>query len=101
MTGSSRPSHFENELQLDRGAERKARDAIHQAAGALLFSEDVPQQLRRGVGDSRLIADISRRSHRHAEPNDPRHSVERSQMLPRHGESANSKGNGVSRGLWY
>src|SRR6266481_856905 len=49
----------------------------------LLSSEDVLQQLRSGVSDSRLIADISRSGHRHAEPDDSRHSVERSQMLPR------------------
>ena len=34
------PRHFEDNFQLDRGAERKARDAIHQTARALLFSED-------------------------------------------------------------
>src|SRR5436305_11822119 len=72
------PRHLENDFQLDRGAERKACDAIHQAARALVFSEDVLQQLRSGVSDSRLIADISRSGHRRAEPDDPRHFVERS-----------------------
>ncbi len=52
----------------------------------LLLSEDVLQQLRSGVSDFRLIADISRSDHRHAEPDDPRHFVERSQMLPRGSE---------------
>ena len=33
-----------------------------------------------------LIADISRSGHGHAERHDPRHFVERSQMLPRDGE---------------
>src|SRR5205807_4501496 len=77
------PRHLENEFQLDRGAERKACDAIHQAARALVFSEDGLQQLRSSVSDFRLIADISRSGHRHTEPDDPRHFVERSQMLPR------------------
>ena len=72
-------NHLENHFQLDRGAERKACDAIHQATRALVFSEDVLQQLRSGVSDFRLIADISRSGHRHAEPDDPRHFVERSQ----------------------
>src|SRR5438876_124200 len=78
--------HFENDFQLDRSAERKACDAIHQAARALVFSEDVLQQLRSGVSDFRLITNISRSGHRHAEPDDPRHFVERSQMLPRDSE---------------
>src|SRR6266513_2782994 len=81
------PRHLENDFQLDRGAERKACDAIHQAARALVFSEDVLQQLRSGVSDFRLIADISRSGHRHAEPDDPRHFVERSQMFSRDSEN--------------
>src|SRR6266581_1293586 len=36
---------LENDFQLDRGAERKACDAIHQAARALVSSENVLQQL--------------------------------------------------------
>src|SRR2546421_2637136 len=80
------PRHLENDFQLDRGAERKACDAIHQAARALVFSKDVLQQLRSGVRDFWLIADISRSGYRHAEPDDPRHFVERSQMLPRDSE---------------
>src|SRR4029077_18420557 len=43
-------------------------------------------QLRSGVGDFQLIADIARRGHRHAEPDDTRHFVKRSQMLPRDSE---------------
>src|SRR6516165_12318379 len=38
--------HFEKDFQLDRGAERKACDAIHQAARTLVLSEHVLQQLR-------------------------------------------------------
>ena len=51
--------HLENDFQLDRSAERKACDAIHQAARALVFSEDISQQLGSGVSYFRLIADIS------------------------------------------
>src|SRR5438445_2646153 len=81
------PCYLENDFQLDRGAERKACDAIHQAARALVFSEDVLQQLGSGVSDLRLIADISRSGHRHAEADDARHSVERSQVLFRDSEN--------------
>src|SRR5438270_10245538 len=77
------PRHLENDFQLDRGAERKACDAIYQAARALVFSEDVLQQLRSGVSDFRLIADISRSGHRRAQPHDPRHFADRFQILPR------------------
>src|SRR6476646_611917 len=80
------PRQLENDFQLNRGAERKTCDAIYQTARALVFSADVLQQLRRGVSDFRLIAYISRSGHRHAEPDDPRHLVERSQMLPRDSE---------------
>src|SRR5438132_11187257 len=72
------PCYLENDFQLDRGAERKACDAIHQAARALVSSENVLQQLRSGVSDSRLIADLSRGCHRHRRPDYPRHFVERS-----------------------
>src|SRR5215468_4754819 len=77
---------LEDQFQLDRGAERKACDAIHHAGRILVFSEDVLQQLRSAVGNLRMLADISHRGHRHAEPHDPRHFVERSQMLPRDSE---------------
>src|SRR5438105_9171369 len=84
------PRHLENDFQLDRGAERKACDAIHQAARALVFSKDVLQQLRSGVRDFWLIAGISRSGYRHAEPDDPRHFLERPQMLPRDREGIES-----------
>src|SRR5713226_9554058 len=83
---AARLSHLENDFQFDRGAERKACDAVHQAARVLFLSENLLQQLRSGVSDFRLIADISRCGHRHAEAYDPRHFVERSQMLPRNSE---------------
>src|SRR5260370_12283281 len=78
--------HLENDFQLDRSAERKACDAIHQAARALVFSEDISQQLGSSVSYFRLIADISRSGHRHAEPDNSCYFVERSQMLPRDSE---------------
>src|SRR3954465_2503029 len=78
--------HLEDHFQLDRGAERQASDAVHQAARVLVFAENILQQLRRGVGDHRLIADVARRGYRPAGPPDPRNLVERSQMLPRDGE---------------
>src|SRR6266852_3268858 len=78
--------HLENDFQLDRSTERKACDAIHQAARALVFSEDISQQLGSGVSYFRLIADISRSGHRHAKPDNSCYFVERSQMLPRDSE---------------
>jgi hypothetical protein len=38
------PSHLKNDFQLDRSAERKAGDAVHQAPGVFILSEDVLQQ---------------------------------------------------------
>jgi len=80
------PRYLKDHFQLDRGAERKACDSIHQATRTLVLSEDVSQQLRSSVRDFRLFADISRSGHRHAEANDALDSVERSQMLPRDSE---------------
>jgi len=38
------------------------------------------------VGYFRLVANIAGSCHEDAEPDDPRHFVQRSQMMPRHGE---------------
>src|SRR6202041_1322418 len=86
LLGALLPRHLENVFQFDRGAERKAGDAVYQTARVLVFSEDVLQQLRSRISDFRLIANISRSGHRDAEPDDPRHSVKRSQMVPRNSE---------------
>ena len=64
-------SYLKNDLQLDRGAQRKARHTIDQSARIFIFSEDVLQQFRSCVSDFRLIANIARSRHRHAEANDP------------------------------
>src|ERR1700745_3140217 len=80
------PPYLKDHFQLDRGAERKACDSIHQATRTLVLSEDVSQQLRSRVRDFRLFAALSRSGHRHAEANDAFDSVERSQMLPRDSE---------------
>src|SRR5277367_2684859 len=50
--------NFEDDFQLDGRAERKAGDAVHQAARTLVFSKDVLQQFRGCAGDLRLIARI-------------------------------------------
>src|SRR6266581_8861175 len=49
--GDSLTPDLKNNFQLDRGAERKACDAVYQAARALVFSEDLLQQFRSGVSD--------------------------------------------------
>src|SRR5882762_3364875 len=87
MTEPFSISDLKNHFKLDRRSEWKAGNTINQAARALLFSKDVLQQFRSGISDFRLIADISRSGHRHAEPDDPRHFVERSQMLSRDSEN--------------
>src|SRR5260370_3511839 len=51
--------HLENDFTFDRGAERKACDAVHQAARVLFFAENLLQQLRTVISDSPLSADIS------------------------------------------
>src|SRR5437588_12687371 len=78
--------HLKNDFQFNRRSEWKAGNAINQAARVLVFSEDVLEQLRSSVSDFRLIADISQSDYRYAEPDDPRHLVQRSQMLSRHRE---------------
>src|SRR5882672_10252834 len=77
---------LENNLQLDRCAERKACHTIDQPAWILVFSEDVLQQLRSGISDFWLIAHVSRSGDGHTEPNDSRHFVERAEMLLHHSE---------------
>src|SRR5438477_12891984 len=74
--------HLKNHFQFNRRSEWKAGNAINQAARVLVFSEDALQQLGSGISNLRLIAHISRSSHRHAEPDNSRHFVERSQMFP-------------------
>jgi hypothetical protein len=51
--------YLQNQLQLDRHAERKAGDAVHQSGRVFVFSEDVLQQRGRAIGDLRLVWDIS------------------------------------------
>src|SRR6266576_384688 len=74
---------LENNLQLDRCAERKACHTIDQPAWILVFSEDVLQQLRSGISDFWLIAHVSRSGDGHTEADDSRHFVERSQVFSR------------------
>src|ERR1700722_3023409 len=76
------PGDLENDFQLDRGTERKACNAIHQATWVFVLSEDALQQLRSSVSHFRLIVNIPRGRHGYAEPDDSRHFVERSQMFP-------------------
>src|SRR6266481_5166835 len=53
---------LENHFQLHRHAQRKARHTVHTADRVLLFAENVLQQLRRGIGDLRLLPYIAKRS---------------------------------------
>ena len=62
--------------------------AVHQAAWALLLSEHVLQQVRSGVGDFRLITDVSGSGHRDAQPDDQGHPVELKVPLPAEGATS-------------
>src|SRR5262249_35276328 len=75
--------HLEDDFQFDRRAERKACDAVHQSAGVLVFPKNVLQQLRSAICDFRMVAEISGSRDHYTEPDDSRHFVERSQVLPR------------------
>src|SRR4029077_6257689 len=85
-SGTALGGYLKNELQLDRHAERKAGYTVHQSAGAFVFCDSVLQQLRSATSLPWLLANISRSGHRDPKPDDPRHFVERSQMLPRDSE---------------
>jgi hypothetical protein len=69
--------HFKNNFQFDGGAEGQAGDAIDQAAGAFVFTKDALQQLGSGIGDLRLIADVSGSRNRNAKTDDASDFVER------------------------
>jgi len=86
--------HFKNDFQFDGGAEWQAGDAIDQAAGAFVFSKDALQQLGSGIGDLRLIADVSGSSNRNAKTYDSSDFVERSHMLA--GDSEKIEGSELS-----
>jgi hypothetical protein len=58
----------------------------HQAGRALVLPENRLQQLGGGIGDFRLLADLSRSRHRHPEPDDSGDVIERPQVLPRDGQ---------------
>lgn len=92
---------LEYHFQLDRSAERKACYSVNQPAGALIPPENVLQQLRSGVSDFRLIADISGGRHRNAETDDPFHFVERSQMLPRDSQDVERREAGSFASLFH
>lgn len=51
--------HLKDHFQLDRRAKRKACDAIHKAAGILVFTEHVLEEFRSAISHLRLLADIS------------------------------------------
>ena len=87
MHDTALPCHLEDKFQLNRCAEWKACDTINHATWVLVFSEDVLQQVRSSIRDFRLIAHVSGSSYQDTEPNDARHLIERSKMLPRDGKS--------------
>ena len=74
---------FEDDFQFDRRTEGKARDAEDEARGDGLFAEDIPKQLRRRIGDLRMLRELGRRGDVHAEPHDAAHAVERTQLFLR------------------
>ena len=51
--------HFDDDFQFDRRAEWKARDANDKARRDGLIAEDIAEQLRRRVGDLRVLGELS------------------------------------------
>src|SRR5580698_9142188 len=68
---------FEDALQHDTHAYRKARHAEDQASRGFLSSEYTDQQFRCGVRDLRMFTELGGRGERHAETDYARHSVQR------------------------
>ena len=50
---------FDDEFNLDRQAKRQACNAEHDAAGELILSEDLEQQLGRSIRDFRMVSEIT------------------------------------------
>ena len=68
------------------GCEWKAGYAVHQSARYLSCPKTLETAGEAASATCRLVADISGRGYRDAEPDDPRDLVERSEMLARDGE---------------
>jgi hypothetical protein len=71
-----------DDFELDAHAEGKAGHADHRANGQFVAAEDLAEQIGGTVSDSWLIEEISRRSYKHAEPNNARDAIKRTRMLP-------------------
>src|SRR5580704_9746513 len=76
--------HLKNQFQLDRDPEWKAGHSIDQASGVFIPSKNVFEKNRRSVRNLRVIANVSRSSHRHTKADNSLHSIERAEILARH-----------------
>src|ERR1700758_145791 len=78
--------NFEENLQHDRHAEWKARNAKNHPDRQLVFSKDIAQQLRRSVSHLRLREEVSFGCDVRNQSDDPGHLIERAQLVSRGGE---------------
>src|SRR5664280_2421189 len=70
------PCRFDDELDLDAGAERKLGDAEGAARMRALFGEDLAEQLRAAVGDEMVLGEVGRAVDEAGDANDPLDLVE-------------------------
>src|SRR5262245_17280046 len=69
--------HFQDDFQFDRRTEWQARNTKDKARRDGLVAEDISKQLRRGIGDLRVLRELRRRGDVHPQPHDVAHAVER------------------------
>jgi len=69
--------HFQDDFQLYRRTEWKARNTKDKALRDGLFAEDISKQLRCSISDFRVLSELRRRGDAHAEPHDVAHAVQR------------------------
>jgi hypothetical protein len=67
--------HFQDDCQFDGRTEWKARDTKDKARRDRLLAEDISKQLRRRIGDLRVLSKLRHRGDIHAEPHDVAHAV--------------------------
>src|SRR6266567_6223158 len=94
ISSLDRPGDLEDDLELNRHSERQAGNPDDQPNRQFVVAEDVAKQIRSSIRNHRLIEEISRRRHKHTQANDTRDAIERTQVLARRGQGAQSRGAG-------
>src|ERR1700710_635405 len=83
--------NFEENLQHDRHAEGKARNAKNYAGRQLVFSKDIAQQLRRSVSHLRLREEVPFGCDVRHQTEDPGHLIKRARVVSHGGEYVQSR----------